>query len=175
MNFRLILMFTFFVQTGFTESLQNMFDTAVPSEGYDRYIILHPDTIYFGGIGIFEDSVFIEGNGAVIELENGSGIWIYGDSESMGSLNINRCTIKNGAYYGLNYSGISTGSITNCNIVNSEMGIQLMDTSITVIKNCNLIDNNVYGIAVYSTNPAVEISYCNTWNNGEDYMENCPG
>ena len=45
-------------------TLQEIYDTALPGNGYDKYIILEPDNIYTGNIGIFEGSVFI--GGAVI-------------------------------------------------------------------------------------------------------------
>ncbi len=157
------------------ESLFSVYLAAGPAEGYDKYLILDPELLYTGGIGVFEGSVFIEGNGAVIDLQDGSGIWVYGEGETVGSLDIQRCTIQNGGAYGVNFAGIATGSLVNCNLVNDGMGLQLMDTVSVSITNCNLVDNEIYGLAIYSTNPTADISYCNAWNNGEDYMENCPG
>lgn len=155
--------------------LQEMFDSAEPMDGYDKYIILDPDEIYTGSIGIYEDNVFIEGNGAVIDLESGVGIWVYGDEMTPASLDIYRCSIINGADYALSYAGLSTGSAVNCNLINSAFGIKLYDYSQVNMRNCNVGNNTTYGIGIYSTTPTLTVSYCNTWNNGEDYMENCPG
>ncbi len=157
------------------ETLQQVFQNSGPAFGYDRYVVLSPNTVYTGGAGIYEGSVFVEGNGAVIDLQDGVGIWVYAEEGFPASLTIYRCTIINGANYGLNFSGTSTGTISNCNLINNDMGIQFMDSSTVEVRNCNFVDNATYGLAIYSTNPAITISYCNAWNNGEDYMENCPG
>ncbi len=159
----------------FGESLFSVYLNAGPAEGYDKYLVLDPDISYTGGIGVFEGSVFIEGNGAVIDLQEGSGIWVYGEGETVGTLDIRQCSILNGGFYGINYAGIASGSVVNCNLINDNMGLQLMDTVMVSITNCNLIANQTYGLAIYSTDPTAVISYCNAWNNGEDYMENCPG
>ncbi len=159
----------------YSETLYHAYQNSQPSEGYDHYVMLSPDTLYTGGLGVFEGSVFIQGNGAVIDLESGGGIWVYADQFTPVNLTIDRCTVINGAYYGVNFAGYSTGTVRNCNLINSGMGFQAFDYAVVEIKNCNLVDNGIYGLAIYSTNPTVSISYCNAWNNGEDYMENCPG
>ena len=170
-----ILVSFLIVATLNAESLQSVYNAAGPNMGYDKYLILDEATVYTGGLGLFEGDIFVEGNGAQIDLESGGGIWIFADYQTPASLDIHRCSIKNGAYYALNYSGTATGEIINCNIINSAMGIQLADSVTVDIRNCNLIDNETYGIAVYTTNPVIHITYCNAWNNGENYMENCPG
>lgn len=157
------------------ETLFNAYQNAESLNGYDKYLILSSDNIYTGGLGIFDGSVFIEGNGAVIDLQSGGGIWVYGDTLSPVTFNIEKCTVINGAYYGINFAGYSTGAVLNCNLINCGMGFQAFDYSVVEVKNCNLVDNEIYGLAIYSTNPQIDISYCNAWNNGEDYMENCPG
>ncbi len=171
----IFLLITLFIFPVYGESLYNAYQNAESLNGYDRYVVLSPDNIYTGGLGIFEGSVFIEGNGAVIDLESGGGIWVYADESTPVSLIIDRCSVINGAYFGVNFAGYSTGAVRNCNLINTGMGFQAFDFSVVEVKNCNLINNEVYGLAIYSTNPQVSISYCNAWNNGEDYMENCPG
>ncbi len=156
-------------------SLQEMYDSAESMYGYDKYIILDSEEIYTGGIGVFEGDVFIEGNGAVIDLLTGVGIWIYSDELTHASLDITRCTVVNGADYALSYAGLSTGNVINCNLINSNFGIKLYDYSQVNMRNCNVGENETYGIGIYSTTPILTISYCNTWDNGENYMENCPG
>jgi large exoprotein involved in heme utilization and adhesion len=169
-----ILVLSFFSNIH-AESLFQVFQNSGPANGYDVYIELNSENIYTGGLGIYEGSVYIEGNGAVINLQDGGGIWAYADDQSPASLEINRCTIINGAYYGINFAGTATGSVTNCNIINSGMGFQALDFSVVELKNCNIMANEIYGVAIFSENPDVSISFCNAWNNGEDYMENCPG
>ena len=60
-------------------TLQSVFDSSGPGNGYDIYVVLERGMIYTGGVGIYEGNVLIEGNGAVVDLEGGSGIWVYGD------------------------------------------------------------------------------------------------
>lgn len=176
MNYkRIITTLTLILSLAAAESLYSVFNNADPAFGYDKYLVLEPDITYTGGLGVYENRVFIEGNGAVIDLQEGGGIWVYADDAAQGSLDIDRCSIVNGGFYGLNYSGISTGSVTNCNLFDCEMGIQLADTSNVVLKNTNFVNNQIYGVAIYSEYPTANITWCNAWNNGEDYMENCPG
>ena len=81
----------------FSTSLQQMYNSSYPYGDYERYIILNGNETYTGGIGVFEESTYIEGNGAIIDLEFGLGIWVYSDSTSNVTLDINRCTIINGS------------------------------------------------------------------------------
>ena len=159
----------------FSTSLQQMYNSSYPYGDYERYIILNGNETYTGGIGVFEESTYIEGNGATIDLEFGLGIWVYSDSTSNVTLDINRCTIINGSEYALSYSGNSIGTVTNINLINSVNGIKLFESSNVIMKNCNLINNSNYGVGIYSTSPTLQVSYTNTWNNTNDYMENCPG
>ena len=157
-------------------TLQEAYDEASSLYGFDKYIILYSDSIYYGGLGLYEGNIFIDGHGAVIDLEFGNGIWIYADEYYPCSLEIKYCTIINGQYYGLSFGGTSVGNIENCNFINNDMGIKLYDNSNVIINNSNFINNTTYGIGIYAEDPICNISYCNSWNNGEyDYMENCPG
>ncbi len=159
----------------FGVTLQEVFDSSGPDQGYDRYVILDENSVYEGGIGIYEGSVYIDGQGSVVELNGGNGIWVFADAQTPATLDIDHVTIRNGGFYALNFSGTAQGSVTNCNIINSNMGVQLLDTVSVTIRNCNLIENETYGLAVFGVWPVVTVSYCNAWNNGDDYMENCPG
>ena len=47
----------------FSISLQEVYDTAEPFGVYDKYLILDSNTTYYGGIGLYEGNVMIEGNG----------------------------------------------------------------------------------------------------------------
>ena len=157
-------------------TLQSVFDSAGPGNGYDKHVILMQDEVYTGGLGIYEGDIFIDGNGAIIDLQEGSGIWIYADDAYPASLEIQFCSIINGGYYGLSYGGTATGIINNCNFVRNDMGVKLYDDSYVEIKNSNFIENITYGVGIYSMTPICNINFCNTWNNGEaPWMENCPG
>ena len=166
----------FFMSFGFSISLYEVYEQAGPANGYDKYIVLDPDIVYTGGIGSGEESIYIEGNGAVIDLNEGTGIWIAGDANNniTGSLDIDHCSIMNGGSYGINLSGYSTNSITKCNLINVHWGIQVSDEIQVTIRNCNFIDNS-YGLAVIGQETDINLSYCNAWNNEYNYMLNCLG
>ena len=85
------------------ESLYEVYQNAGPGNGYDKYMVLNPNVIYTGGFGTSVYSVLLEGNGAVIDLQGGTGIWMSGDESSSPPLVIKRCTIMNGGYYGVNF------------------------------------------------------------------------
>ena len=97
-------------------SLQEMYDNAISELGYDKYIQLESNQIYTGSIGIYEGRVLIDGNGAIIDLQNENGIWVYSDDYSTASLDIRYCSIINGAYHALSYSGNAMGNIYSINL-----------------------------------------------------------
>ena len=157
-------------------TLQEAFDNAPSYENYDKYVVLNSDSTYYGGLGLYEGNILIDGQGAVIDLQSQGGIWIYGDENYPCHLDIRYCSIVNGEYYGLSFGGLATGNIENCNFINNDMGVKLYDNSDVIINNSNFINNITYGLGIYTEDPVCNISYCNSWNNGEyDYMENCPG
>ena len=173
---KIILQLGIMFSLTFSESLWNVYFDAEPGEGYDKHLVLDPNVVYTGGIGIFEGTVLIDGNGAVIDLQDGLGIWVTAEEGQEISLDVRYTTIMNGHDYGIYYAGYSEGSIRNCNFINDNMGVKLLDNSNVMIKNCNFINNEQYGVAIVSEIPVCNVSYCNGWNNGEeDYMENCPG
>ena len=156
-------------------SLQEMYDDATSGLGYDKYIQLESNQIYTGSIGVYEGSVLIDGNGAIIDLQNENGIWVYSDDYSTASLDIQYCSIVNGAYHALSYSGNATGDITNCNFINNDFGIKVFDVCELNITNCNFIDNNSLGLGMIGELTTIDLSYSNFWNNGDNISENCPG
>ena len=159
-------------------TLQEAYDNANPYNEYEKYIVLEPNQIYTGGIGIYEGDIFIDCQGSIIDLQGQSGIWVYADEDYNATLDIQYCNIINGAIdlvnSGLTYGGIASGKIINCNFYNNNIGLKPCDESEVQIENCNFIDNN-YGIGIISETPIVTISYSNSWNNENDYWENCPG
>ena len=157
-------------------TLQSVFDTAEPSNGYDKYVILEQNMIYTGEVGVYEGNVFIEGNGAIVDLNEGLGIWVYAEEEYPANLDIEFVTIINGGYNGLTFNGTSTGNISNCNFIQNAYGIQIMDDVNISINNCNFVENSQYGICVRGTIASFEISYSNCWENSLEcggYNENC--
>jgi hypothetical protein len=157
-------------------TLQSVFDSSSPGNGYDKYVVLEHDMIYTGGVGIYEGNVLIEGNGAIIDLEGGTGIWAYGDEVIPTNLDMEYFTLMNGEWYGVFYGGLATGNITNCNFINNGYGVQLYDFAEIQIKNSNFVENLYYGVALVTTTPLCNVNYCNAWGNGEaPWGENCPG
>ena len=173
----LYLTAVFFVAHLHGITLQSVFDESGPGNGYDKYVILEQNIIYTGEVGIFEGDVFIEGNGAIVDLNEGLGIWVYAEEEYPATLDIEYLTIIDGGYNGLTFNGTSTGYISNCNFIQNEFGIQIMDQVNISVKNCNFIDNSQYGIAVRGTTASFDqINYSNFWENGlgcGGYNENC--
>ena len=156
-------------------TLQEMYDNAGSFEEYDKYLILSSDTIYTGGLGLYEGKTFIDCNGSIINLQDGNGIWVYGDENNTTNLDIRECIITNSLYYGLSYSGESNGNITNCNLVNTNFGLKLFDNANISVNNSIFLSNNSMGIAIYTENPILNISYSLFWNNEDNHLENCPG
>jgi uncharacterized protein YjbI with pentapeptide repeats len=160
---------------GFSFTLQQAYDNANPYGSYDKYIVLEPNTIYTGGLGIYEGNVFIDCNESILDLEEGNGIWVYADENNPSNLDIEYCTITNSLYYGLSYGGLATGNIRNCNLVNTNFGIKLFDNSNINLVNSIFMSNNSVGIAVYTEEPTLNVSYSLFWENEDNCMENCPG
>ena len=166
----------FYFSIAFGITLQSAFDASGPGNGYDKYVVLEQDIVYTGEVGVYEGNVFIEGNGAIVDLIEGLGIWVYAEEAYPANLDIDYVTIINGGYNGLTFNGTSTGNISNCNFIQNEFGIQIMDEVTISVKNCNFINNNQYGIAVRGTVASFEISYSNFWENElgcGGYNENC--
>ena len=165
------------LSTIYSISLQDVFDEAGPSNGYDKYIILEPNQTYTGSFYNFEYKTYINCQGSTIDLNNGAGISIYADSYYNGSLDIEYCTIYNGTEnWGIDYAGTSVGNVINCNFISNKIGLTLHDSSYVKLKNSNFIDNGTYGLGLITEIPILEISYSNFYENFEgDCMENCPG
>ena len=156
-------------------SLQEVYDNASSYQGYDKYLVLDSNIIYTGGLGIYEGDVFIDCNGAIIDLLEGQGIWLYADEEYNSSLDIQHCSIVNGLYYGLSFGGISTGNIYNCNFHSTNFGLKLFDESSVYITNSVFINQQSMGIGMYTELPSITADYMLFWNNEDDCLENCPG
>ena len=164
------------IKFSYAVTLQSVYNESIPANGYDKYLILDKNIIYTGEIGIYEGNVFIEGNGAIVNLNQGLGLWVYADENYPASLDIEYLNIVNGGYNGITFNGTSTGSISNCNFIQNEFGIQIMDEANIIVNNSNFISNNQYGIAMRGTTSSFEIKYSNFWENNigpGGYNENC--
>jgi len=173
-NLYLIILFCGAMLQGVT--LQSVFDAAGPGNGYDKYVVLEQDMIYTGEVGVYEGDVLIEGNGAIVDLNGGLGIWVYAEEAYPANLDIESVTIINGGYNGLTFNGTATGDISNCNFISNGFGIQIMDATNISVNNCNFVVNSQYGIAVRGTTASFDISYSNFWENSlgcGGYNENC--
>lgn len=159
----------------FSYTLQEIYDDASSYEEYNKYLVLSENNIYTGGLGLYEGNTYINCNGAIIDLQEGNGIWIYGDENNSANLDIEECIITNSLYYGLSYSGESTGNINNCNLINTNFGIKLFDNSNVIVNNSIFSSNNSMGISIYTENPNLNISYSLFWDNEDNHLENCPG
>ena len=111
----------------FPITLQEAYDEATPLYDYDKYVVLESDSIYYGGLGLYEGNILIDCQGAVINLESQGGIWIYGDENYPCNLDIQYCSIINGEYYGLSFGGTSYGEVYNCNFIDTNFGLKLFD------------------------------------------------
>ena len=157
-------------------TLQEVYNEAEPGNGYDKYVVLDPNQIYEGGLYMFEGSTYINCQGSTINLNGGAGISIFADDYYNATLDIEYCTIYDGETYGINYTGSSSGNVSNCNFVSNDIGLVLMDYSEVNLKNSNFMDNHRYGLGIISEEPILHATYSNFWNNSEgDCAENCPG
>jgi hypothetical protein len=175
-KFKKLIFFVTLIKIVFPITIQEVYDNASSLDGYDKYLILERNEIYTGTLGIYEGRVFIKGNGATLDLIGEGGIWIYATDDYPAHLDVEYLNIINGAYYGISYSGSSTGKIENCNFINNDFGLKFFDTSTVEVKNSNFIGCSTYGIGLYSLEPNIQVSYCNFWDNyAGDLQENCPG
>ena len=170
----IIIIFSFF-NTIHTLTLQEAYNEAESYAGYDKYVILDSETIYTGGLGIYEGDIFIDCNGATIDLQTGQGIWVYADEQYPSSLDIQECSITNGLYYGLSYGGTSNGNVINCNFHSTNFGLKLFDESNVYITNSIFSSQQSMGIGVYTEDPIINGDYIVFWDNEDNCMENCPG
>ena len=160
----------------FSITLQEAYDSANSENGYDKYVILEPNQIYEGGLYMFEGDTYINCQGSTINLNGGAGISLFADDYYNATLDIEYCTIYDGETYGLNYTGTSSGNVSNCNFISNDIGLVLMDYSEVNLKNSNFIDNHTYGLGIISEEPILNATYSNFWENSEgDCAENCPG
>jgi hypothetical protein len=165
----LILLFSsILVKAG---SLLDAYQNALPGMGYDKLIVLHPDSVYTGGLNIVDEKVGIRGNGAIINLIGSSSIIVTGES----NIEIDGCVIIRGTY-GIHCDGNINAYISQCTFYENEIAISYMATmgSITVF-NTVISNSSHYGFACHESSSRT-LSYIDAYQNIDgDYMEFCPG
>ena len=176
MNINKLIFLLFILEVVYSTPLQDVFNSAEPFQNYDKYLVLNNDEIYTGSLGIYEGRIFIKGNGAVLDLMYGGGIWVYATNDYPAHLEVEYLNIINGGYYGISYAGTSTGKIENCNFIDNDFGLKFFDRSSVEVKNSNFVGCGTYALGLFSMEPNIQVSYCNFWENAYgDLQENCPG
>jgi hypothetical protein len=136
-----------------------MYDGASSGGGYEKYIILNSTTNYTGGFNQDVQSVFLEGNGAIIDLQYGS-IIVNGPGKI---LNIHQCvfvnTIIDSSTF-INYSNGASGKIVNntfYGLTDSAKAWYALNfvecTSDSIIIQNNIFSNFYSPVYMYSINP----------------------
>jgi hypothetical protein len=152
-------------------TLLEAYQNALPGMGYDKLIVLHPDSVYTSGLNIVDEKVGIRGNGAVINLIGGSSIIVTGVS----TIEIDGCIIIRGAF-GIHCDGNIDAYISQCTFYGNETAISYMATmgSITVF-NTIISNSSQFGFACNEYS-ARTLSYIDAYQNmGGNYMQFCPG
>ena len=163
-------------------SLQQMYNNATSKNGYDKYIVLEKDSIYTGAFIQDVDSVFIAGNGCIIE-QDGTPIVLSNENYT---IEVNQCVFKTlsdsqNAFIILNNN--SAGKIINntfwcASNDNSITGIILNDINNNQTEIINNIFNNLF-TSVYvnvdytnysSDSQLCYIEYNLNWNCNQSYL-----
>lgn len=150
-------------------TLQQIYLNASPGLGYDRLMILHPDSIYTGGISVLNEKIGIKGYGAIVEL-NGDSIFVDGESQ----IDIDGCVIINGNS-GLAAHGSTNSLITHCTFYGNVIGIHFMSAGAIEVVNTIIANNSRFGYACDETSVCV-LHYLDSYQNTQgNYMEWCSG
>lgn len=152
-------------------TLEGAYQNALPGMGYDKLIILHPDSIYTGSLTILDEKVGIRGNGAIINLSGGNYISVTGES----TIEVDGCVIKEGSY-GIHCEGNTSAYISQCTFFRNDTAISYMTTMGSIeVYNTIISNSNGYGFACLEGAYRI-LSYIDCYGNtGGDYMQFCPG
>lgn len=152
-------------------TLLEAYQNALPGMGYDKLIILHPDSIYTGGLTIIDEKVGIRGNGAILDFAGGGSIQVNGKS----TIEIDGCIIINGSY-ALNCEGEVSAYVSQCTFYNNDMAIYYMCTVGSIeVYNTIISNSRQYGFACHEDSYRI-LHYIDSYANaGGNYMEFCPG
>ncbi len=150
--------------------LQDIYDTALPGEGYDKLVVLDPNVTYTGGLTVDRGlRSCIHGGGARIDLENNS-IWAAGSGTL---LDIDHC-ILTGGYSALYIAQDAAATVRNNTIVGNGYGVisWLANTNV-IIENNIIVNNVVYGVYCREYFEPF-LRYNTVWGNIQgNYIKNC--
>lgn len=150
-------------------SLQQIYSDALPGLGYDRLLVLQPDSVYTGGILVTNEKVGIKGYGAIIDL-GGDSIHVTGESQ----IDIDGCVIINGGS-GVTAHGTVNGLITQCTFYGNQIGIHFMSSGYMEVVNTIISNNSRYGYACDETSVCI-LHYIDSYQNSQgNFMEWCSG
>ncbi|MCK5077422.1 MAG: right-handed parallel beta-helix repeat-containing protein [Calditrichia bacterium] len=153
------------------QSLSDAYQAAQPGNGYDKLLILNPAETYTGGLTITNQKVCIIGNGALIDLQNGS-IAVFGDSQ----IDLDGCTIVNGTN-ALSVEPVANVSsiINQCTFYDNAIAIRFMsETGSIEVVNTIISNSSTYGFACSHGTTKI-LHYIDIYSSGIPYVEWCPG
>jgi parallel beta-helix repeat protein len=167
------------VPAALAKTFQSAYDEAVPGEGYDKLLILDPEVVYTGGLGVLQGKKScIRGNGALCDLEGGQ---VYA-SQPGTQLDITGCCLYNGSGSGAIYVADSaTANIDGNTICKSGVGLYVWTYGSATVKNNIIYKNNnssgkMLGVASHQSTGSLSILYNDVDGNpGGNYMYYCPG
>jgi len=142
--------------------LQEVYEQAGSGEGYDKLLILEPDSFYTGGLTIEEGiTVCIHGRGAIIDLM-GESITLTG---SLTLLDIDHCVIVGGER-GLFYGYGAHGKVINNTFYANSYGIQATNSGEITIKNNIISNSDIFGIYSIFSDSFLWVGYNDCWGSG---------
>lgn len=161
------------------KTLQSAYDEAGAGEGYDKLLVLDPNTTYTGGCGVLiGKKSCIRGNGALCDLGD-SQVFV---AQPGTQLDITGCCLINGGTFGAIYVADSaTANIDGNTICKNGLGLYIWAYSSATVKNNIIFKNNksggsMYAIAKHQDTTTLNILYNDVDSHyGGNYMYFCPG
>ena len=152
------------------KTLQQAYEDAAPGMGYERVILLTPNSIYSGGLTIENETVCIKGHGAIINLERDS-ILVLGDAK----IEIEGCVIYNGDI-GLSVLEEASAYIDHCTFYGNDIGIKFYSYQGKIeVVNTIIAFSHRYGFACRKEGEKI-LHYINCFQNRRgNFVEWCPG
>ncbi len=140
---KLLLIFILFSSILNATNLQDIYNASPSGEGYDKLMILHKDSIYYGGLAQDVDSLCIHGNGAIIDLQNQT-IDINGEGKKF---DIDHCVIKAFSNTSIIFKNNSFGHIINNTFYGKSIDNKKADCAV-YLEGCSnetsVIQNNIF-------------------------------
>jgi parallel beta-helix repeat protein len=171
-NLKIISLFFFLfgLSTLTAATLLEVYQQAQPGLGYDKLVMLEPDSIYTGGISITNQKVGIKGRGAIINL-NGGSIIVSGESQ----IEVDGCVVINGGN-GIYASGNVSCLVSQCTFYGNNVGIHFLSaTGMVTVVNTIFSNNTQYGFACDQNSYRV-LHYLDAYQNAQgNYKEWCSG